>query len=1053
MTSSQKPRYVEKAVIVISDDDEDDVPSTQYLTQEPSQSTSTEIERVPSITSQVLHDISACTQLHDSSISQEIATLVTREYSLDKHQDNLYHDANPSAIETRTNDSSSTSILSCERKKNINNNILFEDDNENIFDNNNCSNNVYSSSKLKPIYEDDENNQSFNDTINNVENIITNVFTPKSKSAFDETVVTLATRENSFHDNEDPFKNDYQDENINVENQEIDTQQQCQISNINESQRTSFIRVKSVNTINNIYDNSLSQIASQSTSQFNNYTSDNLSQTPIKGSQYLMWEKTSLKRSLDLNSVEDCYSSPSKKSLWNPRSPIKSSQESLSRINSFSPRKILTEQTQDKSSIPDAIENLNFFKQHVIVENDFNLDEIYSSKFIMPYGPVDTKTSIMFDYKDLNIPRPECYQEKDAERLFMLIIDVFINPINPGYFTEDEIDMIYSIMTLSIGAQILLSRMIRRKIRWTRKRDFEKEEIDGSIDLQLKELINRKLLITQCDNFDLDVVLEMMSRDEVSLVCKMMKVSVKGTKAIMIQKLIELSNKKPLFSGMKTPRKALQEAIDSINGECFKVADITMNIIRMLVTLIYPVQDPEKSIADAFFVFHEVHHSGKKIFPKYSKKRYPIFKNRKHLIDFIVAKNQWTVFLNLMLQKNKDETVWNSIEKIGDNAIVKLKHIFANLNEEEEYQLNSNVPSHVKRFMPIYIWGKILFGSVEAYKKLDNYNKAIDVLKFLISNRSHIQGKFIKWYVELSQIQMNRMKDLEMSAETIMTALAIPNITDSDKNELIHRARILSARSKNISADTKILMKQQVDLHADNFVFNANETIVTAYMMEGFVGNKSTWQLKIDNVTIGYSNVEKVAIQHYIKYENFTNGIHCEGSLAVTLFTCLFWNEIYDIFVPGAFVCPYQPAPLDIFGSKFMDNRHGKIDDKIQQINNLSNDEFIQTMVNCYTTYRVYDCLIANITDDPIEFQEIVESLGKSGVIAISMKIASNLSVWQSGFPDLFLWNRNNKTCKIVEVKGPGDILSVKQKLWIDYLQKNYIPVDVCHVRAANKYS
>lgn len=36
--------------------------------------------------------------------------------------------------------------------------------------------------------------------------------------------------------------------------------------------------------------------------------------------------------------------------------------------------------------------------------------------------------------------------------------------------------------------------------------------------------------------------------------------------------------------------------------------------------------------------------------------------------------------------------------------------------------------------------------------------------------------------------------------------------------------------------------------------------------------------------------------------------------------------------------------------------------------------------------------------------------------------------------------------CKIVEVKGPGDSLSVKQRLWLKYLESLGIDVEVCHV-------
>ena len=34
-----------------------------------------------------------------------------------------------------------------------------------------------------------------------------------------------------------------------------------------------------------------------------------------------------------------------------------------------------------------------------------------------------------------------------------------------------------------------------------------------------------------------------------------------------------------------------------------------------------------------------------------------------------------------------------------------------------------------------------------------------------------------------------------------------------------------------------------------------------------------------------------------------------------------------------------------------------------------------------------------------------------------------------AGLPDLFLWNHTKRTCKFVEVKGPGDTLQENQKV------------------------
>lgn len=51
-----------------------------------------------------------------------------------------------------------------------------------------------------------------------------------------------------------------------------------------------------------------------------------------------------------------------------------------------------------------------------------------------------------------------------------------------------------------------------------------------------------------------------------------------------------------------------------------------------------------------------------------------------------------------------------------------------------------------------------------------------------------------------------------------------------------------------------------------------------------------------------------------------------------------------------------------------------------------------------------------------------------------------------SGFPDLVVWNAATRRVKVVEVKGPGDKLSLKQILWLDVLTSLGADAVVCHV-------
>ncbi|KAG9087418.1 Cleavage polyadenylation factor subunit clp1 [Ceratobasidium sp. 370] len=72
--------------------------------------------------------------------------------------------------------------------------------------------------------------------------------------------------------------------------------------------------------------------------------------------------------------------------------------------------------------------------------------------------------------------------------------------------------------------------------------------------------------------------------------------------------------------------------------------------------------------------------------------------------------------------------------------------------------------------------------------------------------------------------------------------------------------------------------------------------------------------------------------------------------------------------------------------------------------------------------------------------------LGGGALATICRLLAEEYGNRGGGVPDLFIWNHAEKTCKFVEVKGPGDNLSETQKVWIDVLLGAGVDVEVCRV-------
>ena len=114
--------------------------------------------------------------------------------------------------------------------------------------------------------------------------------------------------------------------------------------------------------------------------------------------------------------------------------------------------------------------------------------------------------------------------------------------------------------------------------------------------------------------------------------------------------------------------------------------------------------------------------------------------------------------------------------------------------------------------------------------------------------------------------------------------------------------------------------------------------------------------------------VEQVAADHYRK-DGFKDSIHCEGALPVSLFTLLFWEELYKISIPGTFVSAYQDAPLDLFTAEFKLNRKKEIEEKLCKLEDCDLSTFVEMMTRNYEDYSGYRTIFPDIFESVSQFQ------------------------------------------------------------------------------------
>ncbi|KAA1469402.1 hypothetical protein DENSPDRAFT_816316 [Dentipellis sp. KUC8613] len=202
---------------------------------------------------------------------------------------------------------------------------------------------------------------------------------------------------------------------------------------------------------------------------------------------------------------------------------------------------------------------------------------------------------------------------------------------------------------------------------------------------------------------------------------------------------------------------------------------------------------------------------------------------------------------------------------------------------------------------------------------------------------------------------------------------------------------------------------------------------------------KSQWKGRGDEIV----SVEILALQSY--EDDGFKGYHCEGSIVSTLFGLLFWDVIFAP-IPGAFETPYQSAPLDIAEDTFFYSRQELIEKRLLELEEGSARQILQTVDEQHREKKTW-CVGVRWDLFPREdLLQVVELFDGKALATICRLFCEDYAQRRAGVPDLFLWHTEDKLCKFVEVKGPGDTLQENQKVWIDVLLRAGVAVEVCLV-------
>jgi hypothetical protein len=173
---------------------------------------------------------------------------------------------------------------------------------------------------------------------------------------------------------------------------------------------------------------------------------------------------------------------------------------------------------------------------------------------------------------------------------------------------------------------------------------------------------------------------------------------------------------------------------------------------------------------------------------------------------------------------------------------------------------------------------------------------------------------------------------------------------------------------------------------------------------------------------------------------------YVENTLINSLFGLLCWDAVFAT-VPGAFFHPFQSGPADLLSPDFQQRREREFRHCFTQ---LDSDAYRQTILRNFHGKAG--------TLSPFVFWDFLSE--ELLALALHCLPATHLRKWfermlldlranRSGYPDLIQFFPEEKSYRMIEVKGPGDRLQDNQIRWLEYCAAHDMPLTVCYVQWA----
>eukprot|EP00057_Strongylocentrotus_purpuratus_P007947 XP_011662421.1 PREDICTED: fanconi-associated nuclease 1 isoform X2 [Strongylocentrotus purpuratus] len=629
---------------------------------------------------------------------------------------------------------------------------------------------------------------------------------------------------------------------------------------------------------------------------------------------------------------------------------------------------------------------------------------------------------------------------------FKLILNAVLkNEFDSHLFDEEDHAQVSKFNSLSSPAQQLYVRLFQRKFTWFRTAKVEYPRIALNLKPLFTEMIDAGLLITESSLDELAVTLKLLMAPDLKQLAKDFKVAGSGQKSDLVEAIIKYSSRQRSFFSANMDKIVMKKA-KKLLGNCVKLIKEPRVMFKRIIMLFSLVRqdliDEEKGSSGQSALQTELLvNMGRMSYPVYTVFRTrSFFPSREDLLRYEVAM-QYENDIADALGINDFELA----DRLQTTAMVTYEEL---VKDKQILKHDESMPEFLRCYSAGWVYTHVGYQGVEIRQKQRRYEEAVVLLQALLKQKVYCPDRRGGWYDRLALNLDQHCKKQHQALDCIKEGMADPKV------RVGHRLALQLRAQKILKSNKNKLEERANEFQFDDVLENPKVTIKGTVLPHHGPGVRNTFISSYQGTEetdegIVVCSVEQVALEHY-KQQGYTEGTHGEGTTYSTLIFIIFWEIVFHPNIPDVFCYPYQTAPLDLRTDHFYTNRSDAIQKKLEELREADTEELASMLQTNWLEYEGDMCVGVSweIFRDLDHAKGLLSCIGGRLLSAIAERIITNHRHCRAGRPDLTMWNPETKKFKLVEVKGPGDRLSQKQILWIDFFLRHGIEAEVCHVEA-----